>query len=144
MHNKHGYCYCGECNATASSKCPHMRNVFPDCEMDAVLSHILKTDFKIEPPPAEMPPDIATENHITVTITYHGYVSMKLAETEQKLSAWMMAVDVLGNILNAPGLPKSKPLYYPSPRQWLCNHKWQHYDGDECGYCGFGKKETTQ
>lgn len=103
---------CKDCGATAYSKCPYCRTVFPDNHGEAVLSHVLKWEHK--------------ENG-RVDITFISY-----SDKETKREKVIDALDQLQKTIKAMDGD-----FYPTIEQYSCNHKWIFAPGEkseiDCG-----------
>lgn len=118
-----GHCnvVCSDCGAEAHSKCPYCRSVFPDNQMEAMLSYQLKRT---------MSTDELGINWLDVSL----YVGNG---TEKDNMA--TAMERLLGILSAMQDPES---HYPTIAQYCCDHRWTFKPGQKSTIgCGHGSKK---
>lgn len=122
---------CKYCEATGESKCPNMRNVFPDNLMDAVMSHLIKSTFEVEALPDGQKRIIFTIRTFDIVkdgVNEDGKPSLDFME-----GMWRGLARQLEGMLHAgPGSSS------PTLRQWACDHEWEHTQN--CTFCGFKPK----
>lgn len=115
---------CSKCSAKADSKCPYCRTVFPDNQIESMLTWLLKFE-----------------------VSKDGWVKLSYAppsgwQTKTEAELVENAFTNLHNILSRMADPASG---YPSFAQYACIHQWVFAPG--CGPtidCGHGpqRKET--
>jgi effector-binding domain-containing protein len=107
---------CTKCGATGFSKCPVCRTIFPDNQIDAMLSHILK--FKED------------KDNKTVTISYTAHI-------EDVEEAFKRLFNVLSR-METETAEVHGDYKYPSFKEYSCNHTWVFAEGEEsdigCGH----------
>lgn len=108
-------CICVKCGAEANSKCPYCRTVFPDNEMDGIMSNVLK-------------------HHIEKVGDYHWMeVRLFLGEKKDLLEAAKRLHNILDRALNEPG-------DFISLEELMCHHDWVLKPGMKstigCGHKG--------
>lgn len=91
---------CNKCGATGNSKCPCCRSIFPDDQMDAVLSMIFKHTIKQE------------GNGIWCEVKYLVGVPSKDTVAD---------IDLLKSL---KGLQTNLKMIIDNP-QYLCDHVWE-------------------
>lgn len=103
--------HCKHCGATANSKCARTRTVFPDDQMDALLSHVLKYKITI---------NLTAPRSTEVSLFVHTPLEDEEGEfrSDAELVEWAL---ILINGLKPEEI-----------KNYSCNHEWVIDPGDEC------------
>lgn len=122
---------CSKCGATAISKCPYCRNVFPDNQMEALLSQVIRTTTT------------QTDNQITVQFEYHGYLKEGQDPAEKARECFEALAEFIADMMAESKDRKAATnarWSTPSLTQFLCEHEWTFVEGEHSDIgCGHGK-----
>lgn len=139
---------CSKCGAEASSKCPVCRTVFPENQIEALLSHSMK--FKVIRDYERGGPWLQVEIFVGNDDTKDDYALA--VEGHKRLLARLQAMETKYEVPPEKPVERDGVKYismgagrggpYPSIEQWCCTHRWVFKPGCKSTIgCGHGPKK---
>lgn len=126
-----GNVVCRKCGMEASSKCPYCRSVFPENQIDAMLSVVIKHSVEI----------VHYEDRCPYPKRERLKIWLDIHDDETEEDAWARLYYYLKNIIEPyqPGDEKySDHVKFPSLKEFCCHHGWVFKPGQKssigCGH----------